>query len=107
VVVTIQWENVGVAPPYRDCHVALRLSTRDDRQGKACVVVTDNSIRGWLPGTQKTELRFKLPESARAGVQQLAVGVVDPASREPAVRLAIPGRDATGWYPVSELEVVR
>jgi hypothetical protein len=31
----------------------------------------------------------------------MAVGVVDPAMRKPVVRLAIPGRDADGWYPLS------
>jgi len=35
----------------------------------------------------------------------LAVAVVDPATMEPAVRLAIEGADEHGWYPLSRIGV--
>jgi len=103
--VAIQWENVGVAPPYRDYRVALRLSPAD-RPGEASIVVTDLSVRGWLPGTHSTEASFELPPTRRAGRYELAIGVVDPGHDRPAVRLAVVGRDADGWYPVSHFEVM-
>ena len=105
--VKIAWENVGVAPPYRDYRVALRLRAGDTTSAKPFVAVTDTSIRGWLPGKEITDLAFQLPNSLAVGGYELAVGVVDPESREPAVKLAIADRDPAGWYPVSKLEVVR
>lgn len=105
--VKIAWENVGVAPPYRDYRVALRLRQTDSAAEKTLIAVTDTSIRGWLPGKQITDLTFSVPDSLAAGGYELAVGLIDPATREPAVRLAIAGRDATGWYPVSKLAVTR
>jgi len=40
------------------------------------------------------------------GRYELAVGVVDPRDRRPAVRLGNLGRDSDGWYPVSQVEIV-
>jgi len=101
----VAWENVGVAPPYRDYRVGLRLSGGDDRTAKSIVSVSTDSIRGWLPGSRQAELSFKLDKAVRPGRYELAIGVVDPISEKPSVRLAIAGRDAAGWYPVSHLEI--
>lgn len=46
--VSIQWENAGVAPPYRDYRLAIRLRPGDSKTGPSDYV-TDTSIRGWLP----------------------------------------------------------
>ena len=103
--VAIQWENVGVAPPYRDYRVAVRLSPSNSKR-EASVFVTDLSARGWLPGLHPTEMSFRLPPTARAGRYEVALSVVDPVSQRPAMRLAVLGRDPGGWYPVSHLDVV-
>ena len=104
--VRVAWENVGVAPPYRDYRVAMRLSRRDGPATQPIVSMSTNSIRGWLPGAHQTELSLKLEKGIRTGRYELAIGLVDPLSKKPAVRLAIAGRDAAGWYPVSHVEVV-
>jgi len=101
----VAWEDVGVAPPYREYRVGLRLSGGDDRTAKSIVSVSTDSIRGWLPGSRQAELSFKLDKAVRPGRYELAIGVVDPISEKPSVRLAIAGRDAAGWYPVSHLEI--
>lgn len=101
----ILWENVGVAPPYRDYRVALQLRNANNAEPKKVVFVMEDSIRGWLPGTRKTEAALKLPTSIQPGHYELAIGVVDLSSKTPAVRLAIAGRDAEGWYPVSHVEI--
>ena len=106
-VVSVLWENVGVAPPYRDYRVALRLKNVDDKNFPPVVLVTDDSVRGWLPGTKKSELSVQMPEGTQTGKCELAIGVVDPTSKMPAVRLGIEGRDPEGWYPLSHLEIVR
>ena len=104
--VTVAWENIGVAPPYRDYRVAVRLSRSNDPAAKPIVLQSTNSIRGWLPGPRTTELSLNLGRSVQPGRYDVAVGVVDPINEAPAVRLAITGRDAQGWYPVSHLEVI-
>jgi hypothetical protein len=103
--VEILWENVGVAPPYRDYRVALQLRNAKRVEPRKVFLVMEDSIRGWLPGTRKTEAALKLPNSLPPGPYELAVGVVDLASKTPAVRLAIAGRDAEGWYSVSHVEI--
>lgn len=105
--VIVTWDNLGVAPPYRDDHVALRLRRIEAAAAAPpSVVVTETSIRGWLPGEHRSELTCRLPEGLAPGRYQLALGIVD-AARQPAVRLAIVGRDAEGWYPVSAIEITR
>jgi hypothetical protein len=100
--VTADWENVGVAPPYHDFLVAFRLA---GAAGQSEVLVTEQSVKGWLPGKQHQSYTLAVPRSLPAGRYTLSVGVVDPATRAPAVNLAIAGRTADGWYPVSAIEV--
>ena len=101
--VSMLWENVGVAPPYRDYLLAVRLT---DTSGKEKIVFSDGkSIKGWLPGEVNVNGSFRLPEDAKSGKYELAVGIIDPVTSEPAIRLAIAGRDKDGWYPLSEMEV--
>lgn len=90
-------ENVGVAPCYFDYRLAIRLGQE--------TIVSDSTIRHLLPGSHPVSLELQLPADLSPGEHQLSVGVVDPADRLPAVRLAIEGRDAGGWYPLSNIEV--
>ncbi len=99
------WENVGVAPPYRDYLLAFRLTHVESK--KSLVFVSDTSIKGWLPGQIETTNSLELPEGLKTGPYQLAVAVIDPVTRVPAIRLAIAGRapPQRGWYPLSRLLV--
>jgi hypothetical protein len=103
--VTMAWANVGVAPPYRDYRVALQLKSEKEKVAKSIVLVTDHSVQGWLPGTRNVHSLLRVPTSIPPGRYELALGVVDPGSRIPAVRLAVLGRDAEGWYPVSHARI--
>src|SRR4030042_3929858 len=94
--VKMEWENVGVAPPYRDNVLSFRLT---DSTGKQFFLVTDTSIKGWLPGNVAAAKRLTLSAEVAPGQSELALAVVDPTTREPAVRLAIEGRTEDGWYP--------
>jgi hypothetical protein len=96
------WENVGVAPPYFNYNLALRFKRAD---AEPLVLSSQESIRGWLPGTRTMEASFPLPAKLAAGLYEIAVGVVEPQDNKPAVRLAIEGRDAEGWYPLSSVQV--
>jgi hypothetical protein len=100
--VGLEWENVGVAPPYGRQRVALRL-TKVGR--KESFIAPGSPIRGWLPGMRRIVERVGLPKRLALGRYDLAVGVVEPATSAPAVRLAITGRAADGWYPLSQIDV--
>jgi hypothetical protein len=97
------WENKGVAPCYRDFRVALRLVGPQRQQ----VLVTGADIRSWLPGDVLHDDRVFLPADLPEGDYQLQIGLVDPDTRAPRVRLAIEGRDAEGWYPLGPISVQR
>jgi len=105
-----QWDNIGVAPPYRGYVVAWQL--RPVRRGAwgEPIVIEDTAqptdVTTWLPGLHDVRLDLTLPAEIQPGRYRLAVALLDPFTREPAVRLAIEGRDAQGWYSLSELEVV-
>jgi hypothetical protein len=101
VTLALAWENAGVAPPYRDDRLAFRFT---DAAGKTLgTIVGKASIRGWLPGEKAVQEEIDAPSVP--GTYGLSVAVVDPASKEPAVRLAIAGRSEDGWYPLSRIEV--
>jgi hypothetical protein len=98
-------------------------------------MVSAQSIKGWLPGEHVSELTF-VGVSQPEGERELSLGIVrsggevaemlkrraaaarngrlpalsaEQESREysaTAVKLAIAGRDAEGWYPLSKIKVV-
>jgi hypothetical protein len=98
---SMEWDNVGVAPPYHDYVVAFRLSNA----GLSEVLATGLSVDGWLPGRHHCSFMTFLPRSLPPGQYTLSVALVDPVTKLPAVNLAIAGRTADGWYPVSAVEV--
>ena len=101
--VTMKWENVGVAPSYSDYAVALALA---DATGKRLWTHTSKeSIRSWLPGPIDLTETPTLPADLAAGTYGLLVAIVDPATGEPVIKLAIEGRQDDGWYPVSKVTV--
>jgi hypothetical protein len=103
--VSMLWENVGVAPPYRDdLLLAFRVSNKGS--GESSVFVSDTSIRGWLPGETEITESITMPENLSPGKYELAVGIVERSTGEPLVRLAIAGRAEDGWYTISEFEVL-
>jgi hypothetical protein len=102
--VRLAGENTGVAPPYRDDRLALRLTAAAGGEAKA-TRVSETSIRGWLPGPKTVRETLPLPRDLAPGRYQLAVAIVAPSTGEPALRLAIRGRSTDGWYRVSELQV--
>jgi hypothetical protein len=97
---TSWWENKGVAPSYRQFPMALRLQGRG-----AAVLITEAEIRDWLPGDSLYDDTVSVPADLPAGEYALSLALVDPATRKPAIRLAIEGRDADGWYPLGKIRI--
>ena len=105
--VTLFWENLGAAPPYRDYRIGLRLDQEDVPATKPTYTVSEDSIKGWLPGKIQTRTMLRLPSTIAPGKYRLAVGLVEPGTLAPAVRLALSGRDPQGWYPLSQIAIAR
>lgn len=99
--VVTKWENVGVAPPYWDYFLALRLK----RNGFQHAVVTNISVKGWLPGQKEVTLELPL-QGLSAGTYELALAIVEPHTKQPAVRLAIAGRQPDGWYRLGTVRIL-
>jgi hypothetical protein len=98
---TSWWENKGVAPCYRRFALALRLRAETGSH----VLVTDADLRGWLPGDVVYDNAVYLPADLPAGRYELQIGVLDPQTRRPAVKLAIEGIDSEGWYTLGPINV--
>jgi len=99
--IAMDFENQGVAPPYKDYALAVRMSG-----GTAPIVLKSSAkVREWLPGPHKLGERLQLPDGLGAGQYALAIALLDPADQQPAVRLANGGRNRDGWYPVGTIEV--
>ena len=105
--VHVEWENIGVAPPYRDYVVAIRFSGTGGKQERPFVWVSGESIWGWIPGSRTNELVIPIPKQTGPGPHDLAIAVVEPGTQTSAVRLAIEGRHEDGWYPLSQIEFRR
>ena len=101
---SMTWENVGVAPPYRDYFLAFRLTDAEGRE--AAELVTETSIKSWLPAEKQVTESVALPGNLKPGRYDLGLAVVDPKTHEPSIRLAIEGRGEDGWYRLSEVEVI-
>lgn len=98
---TSLWENVGVAPIYRDYKLAVRLKNSQRTQ----LLTTNANLRTWLPGDIVYDENLYIPLHMPVGKYQLDVAVVDPLSYEPRVKLAIAGITKDGWYPMGEIVV--
>lgn len=101
---SMRWDNVGVAPPYRDDRIAVRLRPAGPT-GETSVLETTTSVRGWLPGATEAAADLMLPKELKPGRYGVSIGLVRAGTTEPAVRLAIAGRDDDGWYPLSHIDV--
>jgi hypothetical protein len=117
-----KWQNVGSAPCYRPYRVAYRLS---NERGYAKVLPGAVTANKWMPGSIATftkdffqqvpdlppgEIvqvvdRVSLPGDMEKSQYDLALGIVGENSTEPVVRLAIKGRAADGWYPLSKVTI--
>jgi hypothetical protein len=126
-VVRSRFKNIGSAPCYRPYRLAYRLV---DAAGRRHVVVGPTTVRDWLPGSASPFLEafaktiqepadlppgppvmvtdeIELPRNIAAGACALSIGIVGVDDESPAVRLAIEGRDAEGWYPVGPVTLGR
>lgn len=101
--VSMVWENKGVAPCYRKFALAFRI--RDAQGGAAVVIPAKADLNGWLPGRWAVEEVMALPPECPKGICALSVAIVEPATLNPMIKLAIEGRDPDGWHPLSRIRI--
>lgn len=99
--VHIWWFNAGVAPPYREYSVALEFQSSNRRQTEILPV----DVRKWLPGDAVFDGSVWVPGTLDPGEYQLRIALLDPRTSEPAVRLAVKGREADGWYQIGPINI--
>ena len=77
---------------------------------RACASTTPSSrvpvdVRKWLPGDAVFDGTLFVPESVKPGKQRVQVAMLSPRTGQPAIRLAIEGRQPDGWYDVGTIEI--
>lgn len=99
--VTMWWLNAGVAPAYRPYQLALQLASGAEKTTLRLAA----DVTTWLPGDAVVEQSAYVPPELKPGKYRVRVGLLDARTLEPAIRLAIEGRQADGWYDVGEITV--
>ena len=95
------WENKGVAPIYKDFLLALRLKNEKGEY----IMITDATIRDWLPGDIIYDDAVFIPAATPEGLYDLQIGIVDQVTHKPKVKLAIEGITTEGWYQLGSIKV--
>jgi hypothetical protein len=95
------WVNEGVAPVYQPFVLAFRLSSAN----QSVVIRTDADLRKWLPGDAVFEDPIFIPANLASGEYQVSVAVLDPLTLQPAVQLAIAGKEPDNWYALGKVRV--
>ena len=98
---TSWWDNKGVAPCYKNYPLAFRLKNGEYSR----VFISDADIRGWLPGDNLYDDAIFIPPDITPGEYDLQIGIVDPLNSEPAIDLAIKGKDQEGWYTLGKINI--
>lgn len=99
--VSMWWLNAGVAPVYRD----YRLAVQFHAPAASRAVRTGADVRKWLPGDAVFESTLYVPDDLPPGAYRFQVALLDPRTLEPAIRLAIAGRQPDGWYDLGGITV--
>jgi len=99
--VNMWWLNAGVAPVYADYVLAIRLQGA----GGTAVIRTPADLRKWLPGDSIFEDTVPVPDSIPPGEYRFGIALLDARTLEPAITLAIQGRQDDGWYDLGKLRL--
>lgn len=101
---TMKWENIGVAPIYKQYPLAFNFRSVSDTT-KRWVVRTDENITNWMPGITDIKSAVKIPDNVPSGKYEISIGIVSPVTNDPSIRLAIAGRSFNGWYKMGQIRI--
>ncbi len=99
---TSWWENVGVAPCYKDFIIAIRLKSD---QNEAVMISPEVNLKEWLPGDVVFDNAVFIPSDLPEGNYDIQIALVDRQKHEPQVNLAIEGKTAEGWYQLGKIKI--
>ncbi len=102
VAISMRWNNKGVAPFYFQW--PLRVGLANDN-GVVTYTTVSADIREWLPGQTTLDTELTVPSTIAEGTYKLVVALIDPATNEPGIDLAIEGKRADGWYELDTITV--
>ena len=100
--ISMEWENTGVAPPYWDYNISYFF---EGENSNSYTVTTDKSIKGLLPGTITVKQNIILPDAIKKGEYNLYIGLTDPATGKPAIKLAINCNTKGNWYKMGTITI--
>ncbi len=95
-------DNVGVAPIYRPYRFAWRFR----QGGDSHIVQSAQDIRKWLPDHNFFREEISLPAGLKPGTIEVDCGLVDAATGQPRVKLAIEPVGDDGWHPLGFMDIV-
>jgi hypothetical protein len=95
------WFNAGVSPVYYDYTLAFQIHSTDG----SALLPTTVDVKQWLPGDAVFDSSLYVPDNLKPGKYRLRVALLQPRTQEPAIRLAIQGRQPDGWYDLGEVQV--
>lgn len=98
--VCLTWANEGIAPFYFDWQPCLRLTAEDGREKRFPLTMTLSDVQPGA-GYQAEAVLDGLP----AGSYRLEVGILDPATGEAGVALAMEVDNEDNWYYLMQLTV--
>ncbi len=122
--ISMQWQNVGSAPCYKPNYrvgYRFRGAAGDDH-----IVVGQVDPCTWMPGDlgympdgnylnnpvdlprgsiNTVNESVVVPSGLASGTYSVAIGIVDQATSQPVLRLAVAGRDSQGWYPLNTITI--
>jgi hypothetical protein len=101
--VQMWWYNAGVAPVYREYSLAVQLKSESGQT----VIRVPADVTKWLPGDSVVDEPLYIPRELPPGEYRVRIALLDLRTGQPAIRLAIQGRQADGWYDLGAINVRR
>jgi len=95
------WLNAGVAPVYREYWLAVELRSASG----SAIIKLPVDVRKWLPGDAVFDGTVYVPETLKPGEFRFRTALLDPRTEQPAIRLAIEGRQSDGWYDLGAITI--
>ena len=95
------WENLGVAPCYKNFPLAFRLKNG----GQSVIIKTRSDIREWMPGDIFIDSDILIPSGVPLGEYEIQTAMLGIGRDEPVITFASEGRGEDGWHTLGTVEV--
>ena len=99
------WQNKGVAPFYYPW--PLEVSLADEGSDIIFKTILSEDIRSWLPGSKSVKASILIPSDLKPGNYIICVAILDPATGEPSIELAIDNKRSDGRYSLDQVIVAK